>query len=218
MRVSLDHYTAGRHEEERGRRHFGADASTGLRLAGAATASRSPSPGRTMWGEDRGSERAGYAPAVRRNTASPIDAADPAGWCCSRRWTSSVDVPEITTACWGILGKSPADVMCALAHGGEAQGRGAAGRAGVHAAAVRCRSSRWARRWRRPARAVPLNHPHCAKFCVLGGAKLRAAVQGRTHDGVEFQRPPRSFGGLFGVRPAGSDPVLPTHPSNLARM
>jgi hypothetical protein len=28
------------------------------------------------------------------------------------------------------------------------------------------------------ARAVPLNHPHCAKFCVLGGASCaRGAPQ-----------------------------------------
>jgi hypothetical protein len=31
------------------------------------------------------------------------------------------------------------------------------------------------------ARAVPLNHPHCAKFCVLGGASCsRAAPQEAT--------------------------------------
>ena len=24
----------------------------------------------------------------------------------------AVDVPEITTACWGILGKKPSDIMC----------------------------------------------------------------------------------------------------------
>jgi hypothetical protein len=28
---------------------------------------------------------------------------------------AKVDVPEITEACWGILHKSPADVMCATA-------------------------------------------------------------------------------------------------------
>ena len=26
------------------------------------------------------------------------------------------------------------------------------------------------------SRAVPLNHPHCAKFCVLGGASCTAAA------------------------------------------
>ena len=28
------------------------------------------------------------------------------------------------------------------------------------------------------ARPVPLNHPHCARFCVLGGASCSARVNG----------------------------------------
>jgi len=43
-----------------------------------------------------------------------------------RRWMRGSDVPEITEACWGILHKSPSDVMCASSrHGGEGA-RGAA--------------------------------------------------------------------------------------------
>ena len=59
-------------------------------------------------------------------------------WCCFRRWIATVDVPEITD---GVLGH-PEEVarqrdVRLLAHGGQAQGRGAARRRRLHAAALR---------------------------------------------------------------------------------
>ncbi len=61
----------------------------------------------------------------------------------------TVDVPEITTACWGILKKSPDSVMCASARMMvKRKGAAAAGRRRLHARCPTIRSSSWARPWR----------------------------------------------------------------------
>ena len=83
---------------------------------------------------------------------------------------ADIDVPEITEACWGILGKSPAAVMCASSRM-VVRRRGAA-----RPAVVACTLLPYEPEFEmgqtlaEASRAVPLNHPHCARFCVLGGA------------------------------------------------
>jgi hypothetical protein len=79
-------------------------------------------------------------------------------------------VPEITEACWGILDLSPSAVMCASS-------RMVVKRKGAAAPAVlACTLLAYDERFELGAtlaeasRPVPLNHPHCARFCVLGGA------------------------------------------------
>src|SRR5215470_3903541 len=110
IRVSLDHYTAERHEDERGPRSFAAtrDGLVWLARHGFALAVA----GRTMWGEEEAAERAGFAHLFAEH-AIPVDAHDPAALVLFPEMDATADVPEITQACWGILGKSPADVMCA---------------------------------------------------------------------------------------------------------
>jgi len=83
---------------------------------------------------------------------------------------ATVDVPEITEACWDILHKTPDDVMCSSS-------RMVVKRKGADApAVVACtllpydRQFEMGRTLQEASAAVPLNHPHCAKFCVLGGA------------------------------------------------
>jgi hypothetical protein len=80
------------------------------------------------------------------------------------------DVPEITEACWDILGKSPSSVMCASS-------RMVVRRKGsTRASVVACTLVPYEPQFDLgPTLAgalgsVALNHPHCAKFCVLGGA------------------------------------------------
>ena len=79
------------------------------------------------------------------------------------------DVPEITEACWGILGKSPESVMCATSRM-VVKRKGAAAPA-VVACTLLPYDPRFelGRTLAEAGGAVPLNHPHCAKFCVLGG-------------------------------------------------
>ncbi len=171
LRVSLDHYTARRHDAERGKGGFEVTLAgmrwlrdTGLRMAVA---------GRTIWGEDEAAARAGYAALFAREGFA-IDAANPAECVLFPEMDERAQVPEITTACWGILGKSPDSVMCASARM-VVKRRGAA-RPAVLACTLLAYDPRFelgatlAEATSGPGGEVALNHPHCAKFCVLGGA------------------------------------------------
>ena len=167
IRVSLDHYSAGRHEEERG---VGTFAPTRDGLIWLAKNGFKPAvAGRSMWAEDPSLERAGYARLFAEHGIA-IDADNPSELVLFPEMDTSVDVPEITAACWSILGKSPAEVMCATS-------RMVVRRKGAdHAAVLSCTLLPYDPAFelggtlREASHPVPLNHPHCAKFCVLGGA------------------------------------------------
>ncbi len=180
IRVSLDHYTKRLHEEERGPGTFdktleGIDwlAAHGFSLALA---------GRTCWGEDEARTRAGYAALIAvRNW--PVDAFDPASLVLFPEMDARAEVPEITESCWGILGKSPAEVMCASS-------RMVVRRKGAATPVVLpCTLLPYDAAFEMGATlaeaahadggmfdhgAVKLCHPHCAKFCVLGGGSCSA--------------------------------------------
>jgi uncharacterized Fe-S cluster-containing radical SAM superfamily protein len=167
IRVSLDHYTAERHEDERGPGTFAPTrdgliwlARHGFNLAIA---------GRTMWGEHEAAERAGYARFFAQH-AIPVDAQDPGALVLFPEMDARTDVPEITTACWDILGKSPDSVMCASSR--MVVRRKEAERPAVLSCTLIPYDPAFemGATLAEAARAVPLNHPHCAKFCVLGGA------------------------------------------------
>lgn len=167
LRVSLDHYTAARHDAERGTGSFEATLAgmRWLRDQGIAMAVA----GRSLWGETEAMARAGYA-ALFRAERFAINAADPAQCVLLPEMDETVDVPEITTACWGILGKHPDSVMCASARM-VVRRRGAA-----RPAVLACTLLAYDPQFELGATLaeacgpVALNHPHCAKFCVLGGA------------------------------------------------
>ncbi len=68
--------------------------------------------GRTCWGESEADARAGYAALIAAR-AWPVDAYDHVALVLFPEMDERADVPEITEDCWGILGKSPAELMCA---------------------------------------------------------------------------------------------------------
>ena len=175
LRVSLDHYTCELHEKERGADTWskvlaGLDwlAQNGFRMAIA---------GRTCWGEPEASERRGYADLIAAH-GWPIDAADPMQLMLFPEMDGGHDVPEITTACWDILGKSPSQMMCATS-------RMVVKRRGEDAVKVlpctllpydpafemgtSLADAAAADGGMFDSGAVKLCHSHCAKFCVLGG-------------------------------------------------
>jgi uncharacterized Fe-S cluster-containing radical SAM superfamily protein len=175
LRVSLDHHTKALHETERGpntwdRTLEGLDwlAANGFRIAIA---------GRTCWGEDETQAREGYA-RICAARGWPIDARDPAQLMLFPEMDGEHDVPEITTACWGILDKSPRDVMCASSRMIVKRKAAAAPvvlpctllpydsafeMGPTLAAASAADGGMFANG------AVKLCHPHCSRFCVLGG-------------------------------------------------
>jgi len=181
LRISLDHYTQKLHETERGPGTWDS-AIAGLDWLCENNFAITVA-GRTCWNENEDSGREGYARLFKaRNYA--IDANDPAALVLFPEMDETVDVPEITTACWGILDVSPDDVMCAFS-------RMALKRKGEDKlSVVPCTLLPYDRSFDMGETltaslsadggsfkqgAVKLNHPHCSKFCVLGGGKCSAA-------------------------------------------
>ena len=171
LRVSLDHWSALRHDEERGTGSFSRTLEgmywlrdRGFRMAVA---------GRTVWGENEAQSRAGYGRMFAAQ-GFQIDAHDPAITVLFPEMDMGVEVPEITKSCWDILGKSPNSVMCASSRM-VVKRRGAA-----QPAVLACTLLAYDPEFElgdtlaEAEREVSLNHPHCAKFCVLGGASCSA--------------------------------------------
>ncbi len=79
------------------------------------------------------------------------------------------DVPEITTARWGPWNVSPDAMMCATSR--MVVKRGAGGdRGALQPCCLTTNASTWVREhWKQAAAGRTLNHPDCARFCVLGG-------------------------------------------------
>ena len=171
LRVSLDHHTRAAHEAERGPRSW-EPAMDGLRWLSEHGFSIAVA-GRLLPGEGEAEARAAYAALFEREGIA-VDAANPARLVLFPEMDASKDVAEITTACWSILDKSPADVMCATSRmvvhrKGEPAPRVAACTLipydpGFDMGATLAEA----------LGAIALNHPHCARFCVLGGASCSA--------------------------------------------
>ncbi|MGR3759369.1 radical SAM protein [Roseobacteraceae bacterium NS-SX3] len=171
LRISLDHYSADHHDAERGAGTFAVTLGgmAWLRDAGISMAVA----GRSLWEESETQARAGFA-ALFRQHGFDIDAGNPGRLVLFPEMDENVEVPEITTACWEILNKSPNDVMCASSRM-VIKRKGAA-----RPAVVACTLLPYEAEFElgttleEAERPVHLNHPHCAKFCVLGGASCSA--------------------------------------------
>ncbi|QHQ34476.1 radical SAM protein [Algicella marina] len=171
LRVSLDHHTPKHHDTERGKGSY-EKTLTGMRWL-RDNGFRMAVAGRTVWGDDDATSRRGYANLFARENFR-IDAMNPGETVLFPEMDETVDVPEITTACWGILGKQPEEVMCASSRM-VIRRKGAAG-----PAVLACTLLPYSPEFElgstlaEAERPVKLNHPHCAKFCVLGGASCSA--------------------------------------------
>ncbi|NIR30891.1 MAG: radical SAM protein, partial [Gammaproteobacteria bacterium] len=110
VRVSLDHYAKALHESERGPRTF-ERAMAGLEwLSNRGFAVRVAA--RTRWGEPEAAMRRGFARLFAARGVR-VDANDPMELVLFPEMDERADVPEITEACWGILGVHPDSIMCA---------------------------------------------------------------------------------------------------------
>ena len=175
LRVSLDHYSREFHEQERGR------GSWSITLAGldwlVAAGFNVAIAGRTRWQETEAVSRQGYA-ALFQDRNWSIDAADHTKLLLLPELDETAMVPEITTQCWGILNVRPSQMMCATSRM-VVKRKGAA-----RPVVLPCTLLPYDPAFEMGATlaqsqtvdggmfahgAVKLCHPHCAKFCVLGG-------------------------------------------------
>ena len=171
IRVSLDHHTQAGHEGERGPNSW-EPGLAGLKWLSDNGFSIAVA-GRLLPGEGMAEARAGYARLFAAEGIH-IDAHDPARLVLFPEMDETRDIAEITTDCWNILDKSPAEIMCATSRmvvhrKGEPTPRVAACTLipydpGFDMGATLAEASG----------DIALNHPHCARFCVLGGASCSA--------------------------------------------
>ena len=166
LRVSIDHYSKIFHEEERGPRTW-APMLEGLQWL-SDNGFTLDIAGRTRWGENEAKLREGYANFFAENNIN-IDADNHKQLVLFPEMQPEATVPEITNACWDILSVNPNDMMCASS-------RMVVKRKGADKPAViACTLLPYEDEFEfdatltDSAKRVQLNHPFCAKFCVLGG-------------------------------------------------
>lgn len=166
IRVSVDHFKQTLHEEERGPDSW-APMIKGLRWL-SRNKFQIDIAGRTRWGEGEDELRQGFAVLFQRQKIC-VDALDATQLTLFPEMNDHTHVPEITTDCWNILGVAANDMMCATSrmvvkHKDQEQ-------PSVMACTLLAYDEQFnlGTTLKQAAKSVHLNHPHCAKFCVLGG-------------------------------------------------
>ena len=168
LRVSIDHYKMEKHDEVRGRGSFSKtiEGVKWLMQEGIETSVA----GRNIWNIEEEVSRKGYEQLFSEYNFK-IDAYDKNQTVLFPEMDEqNIEVPEITTQCWNILGKNPNSIMCSnsrmvVHRKGEEKPK-----------VVACTLLPYEKEFelgdnlKASENRVYLNHPHCAKFCVLGGA------------------------------------------------
>ncbi len=171
IRVSLDYYTKEIHEQERGPNSWDKGiaglkwlSDNGFSIAVA---------GRHLGSESDDAARLGYAKLFAHENID-IDVSDPERLVLFPEMDAEADIAEITTDCWGILDVKPETIMCAssrmvVKHKG-------ADKPTVAACTLLPYDAEFdmGRTLKEASQPIKLNHPHCARFCVLGGASCSA--------------------------------------------
>jgi hypothetical protein len=166
IRVSVDHFKRELHEEERGTRSWEpmmlglkwlSDGGFNITIAG-----------RTRWGENEMELRGGFD-ALFKNNAITINAHDKSELILFPEMDENVPVPEITSDCWDILNVDPDDMMCSSSR--MVVKRKGDKKPSVMACTLLAYDQQFnmGQTLKEASKSVRLNHPHCAKFCVLGG-------------------------------------------------
>lgn len=167
LRISLDHFDQINHDIERGDGSFqktlnGMDwlRNSNIRMAVA---------GRTIWGETEIQSRSGYSTLFEQQRYD-IDAFDHCATVLFPELDETEEVPEITTSCWKVLNKNPDSLMCASSR--MVVKRKGAEKPTVLACTLLPYSPEFelGQTLETAKKDIALNHPHCAKFCVIGGA------------------------------------------------
>ena len=167
FRVSIDHYNKDLHEVERGVGTWD-PMIKGLRWLRDNKYTINIA-GRSLSQESDNECREGYK-TLFDELGLRLDAYNPSELVIFPEMDITVDVPEITTNCWEILSVRPETQMCASS-------RMVVKRKGQkRPIVVSCTLLPYEREFElgktlsEASKKIYLNHQHCSKFCVLGGA------------------------------------------------
>tara|TARA_B100000989_G_scaffold158654_1_gene118447 strand:- start:36 stop:965 length:930 start_codon:yes stop_codon:yes gene_type:complete len=167
FRVSIDHYDKDLHEVERGVGTWD-PMIKGLKWLRDNKYTINVA-GRSLSQESDNECREGYK-ILFEDLGLQVDAHNPSELVIFPEMDITVDVPEITTSCWEILSVRPETQMCASS-------RMVVKRKGQdRPTVVSCTLLPYEEEFElgktlsEASKKIYLNHQHCSKFCVLGGA------------------------------------------------
>lgn len=172
LRVSIDHYKKEMHEQERGP-HSWDPALAGLSWLHKNRFDISIA-GRMKWEENESQMRQGYKAMLKTYGVDSIDTENMEQVVLFPEMDEKAPVPEITTSCWGILNQNPDAMMCASSR--MIVKHKEKDRPSVMACTLLAYDDQFdlGSTLAESRTRVHLNHPHCSKFCVLGGASCSA--------------------------------------------
>ena len=166
FRISLDHYTKEKHEKIRGKNSWDKTINGVIWLHNnnfnISIASRSLYENEKLL-------RKGYKNLFEQLNLN-LDACNNNDLVLFPEMNNYADTPEITTACWSLLGVNPNNLMCSNSR--MIVKRKENNKTHV----VACTLLPYTKEYdygedlNNSFKTTYLNHPHCSKFCVLGGA------------------------------------------------
>lgn len=167
FRVSIDHIDQIKHEEIRGPNSY-QPMMKGLKWLKDNGFKMSLAT-RLMWGESEEETRKAFAKFISINQL-PIDAHSTKDLVTFTEMDAKQETPEITTECWSILHKNPDTVMCSSSRMIVKK------KGNDKPSVIACTLLPYDEAFdlgsslKSSMQRIYLNHPHCSKFCVLGGS------------------------------------------------
>ena len=167
FRISIDHVDEKKHEKIRGQNSY-KPMIEGVKWLRDNNFNMSLAT-RLMWGESEEYTRKAFKAFVLKHEL-PIDTSSSKDLVTFAEMDVKQDTPEITTDCWKILNKKPNSVMCSSS-------RMVVKKKGKEQPSViACTLLPYDEAFdlgptlKESMQRIYLNHPHCSKFCVLGGS------------------------------------------------
>ena len=167
IRVSIDHYQKEKHEEIRGKNTFNV-MMEGLKWLNQNNFNYALAT-RLLWGEQEDQLRDNFNLFIDKYNLK-LDAKSKEQLVTFAEMDEKVDTPEITTACWNLLGKNPDDIMCSSSR--MVVKKKTSPKPSVIACTLLPYDDEFdlGQNLTNSLKRIYLNHKHCSKFCVLGGS------------------------------------------------
>ena len=165
IRVSIDHYQKEKHEEIRGKNTFNV-MMEGLKWLNQNNFNYALAT-RLLWGEQEDQLRDNFNLFIDKYNLK-LDAKSKEQLVTFAEMDQKVDTPEITTACWNLLGKNPDDIMCSSSR--MVVKKKNSPKPSVIACTLLPYEDEFdlGQNLTDSLKKIYLNHKHCSKFCVLG--------------------------------------------------
>ena len=165
IRVSIDHYQKEKHEEIRGKNTFNV-MMEGLKWLNQNNFNYALAT-RLLWGEQEDQLRDNFNLFIDKYNLK-LDAKSKEQLVTFAEMDEKVDTPEITTACWNLLGKNPDDIMCSSSR--MVVKKKTSPKPSVIACTLLPYDDEFdlGQNLTSSLKKIYLNHKHCSKFCVLG--------------------------------------------------